>query len=156
MRRLAFLICILLCFLLHIPAAQAVEAEEISGAYLVESHRGIESVGRLFDGRFMESVKVRSGGYLTLKHEAGVGSLYLLFDQEDCSFRVINEDTGENHSVEETPYLHEFLDLQEIFSEIPRCVTLVFDTEDIKARGRGRGVQGGFDGNGKKTETSGD
>lgn len=132
MRRLAFLICILICFVLHIPVAQAVEAEEISGAYLVESHRGIESVGRLFDGRFMESVKVRSGGYLTLKHEAGIGSLYLLFDQEDCSFRVINEDTGENHSVEETVYLHEFLDLQEIFGDAPGCVTIAFDTEDMK------------------------
>lgn len=132
MKKLAVLICALICFVLNIPAAQAVEAEDISGENLVESYRGIESIGRLFDGRFMESVKALGGGYLTLNHEAGIGSLYILFDQEGCGYTVINEDTGEQYDAGETVFLHEFIDLQEIFGDTPSCVTIVFDKEDTK------------------------
>ena len=88
-----------------IDAAQAVEAEEISGANLVESHRGIESVGRLFDGRFMESVEVRSGGYLTLRHGSGIGSLYILLDQEDRGYTLTNEATGETHTMDPSGFV---------------------------------------------------
>lgn len=132
MKKLAVLICAIICFMLNIPGAQAVEAEEISGADLVESHRGMESVGRLFDGRFMESVKVRKDGFLTLSHESGIGSLYILFDREGCGYTLINGNNGMCHTVAQTDFLHEFVDLQEIFGEAPGKVTIVFDKEDTK------------------------
>lgn len=95
MKKLIVLLCTLVCIALNSPAAHALEAEEISGESLVESHGGIGSVSRLFDGRFMESVEVRSGGYLTLRHGSGIGSLYILLDQEDRGYTLTNEVTGD-------------------------------------------------------------
>ena len=132
MRKLAILICALTCFVLAIPGARAAQAEEISGGYLVESQQGFGSVGRLFDGRFMESVTVREGSYLTLHHDAGIGSLYILFDQEGCGYTLINEATGAEHRVDKTEFLHEFADIQQIFGEAPERVTLRIDTEETR------------------------
>lgn len=132
MKKLIVLLCTLVCIALNSPAAHALEAEEISGESLVESHGGIGSVSRLFDGRFMESVEVRSGGYLTLRHGSGIGSLYILLDQEDRGYTLTNEVTGETHTMDPSGFLHEYVSLENIFGEAPERVTLRFDGEETK------------------------
>lgn len=132
MRKVFCALCMLLCLVQFAPAVQAAEAEEISGTDLVTAHWGGESMERLFDGRFMESIRFRTGGYVTLKHEKGIGSLYILFDQQDCFYTLINEDTGEKHTMDTAGFLHAYVNLEEIFGKAPECLTLVFDVEDTK------------------------
>ena len=132
MRRLFCMLMVLLWFAVCTPAVRAAEAEEISGKELVAAHNGTESVNRLFDGRFMESIRFRRDGYITLEHENGIGSLYLLFDQECCGYTVINEDTGERYTMDASGFLHEFINLEELFGVSPESVTLSFDKEETK------------------------
>ena len=83
-----------LCVFLCSTIASATQAEDISGKTLISDHSGFSSANRLFDGRTMESLEIRSGGHITLNHEAGIGSVYLVFGTEYGSFTVTDEDTG--------------------------------------------------------------
>lgn len=131
MRRVFCGFCLLMAMFLCAPGARAA-AQDISGKELVTAHQGVESVGRLFDGRFMESVSIRPGGSITLSHEQGIGSLYIQRDQEAGEFSVINEDTGAVCTFGEAGFLHEFLDLEAAFGAVPQCVTLEFGKEETK------------------------
>ena len=129
MRRI-FLLCGALCCLLL--GALTVNAEELSGSAAVKKHSGFSSYNRLFDGRTMESTKIRDGGTVTLSHEEGIGFVYLVFGDEYGAFSVTDEGSGEQVSVGQTGFLHEFVDLEAVFGTAPETVTLTFDNGDAK------------------------
>lgn len=122
----------MLCALALAPAVRAAEAEDISGKRLVVGASGIGSVNPLFDGRTMESVKLRSGGSLTLEHSAGIGSLYLVFGDEYGPYTVSDPVSGVEKTFGQSEFLHEFLDLEEAFGYAPQKVKLIFDNGDAK------------------------
>ena len=62
MRRI-FLLCWALLSMFF--CTLTVNAEEISGSAIVKNHSGFSSDNRLFDGRTMESTKIRDGGTIT-------------------------------------------------------------------------------------------
>ena len=133
-RRFAFVLCAMLMLLMiPVPVALCLEneeppmAEEISGTALVESYSGMTDVGMLFNKITADIPHLWDGARLTLKHDQGIGSLYLLFSMEYGSYRVINEDTGEEHTWGQHGFLHDFLDLEGVFGEAPSRVTLCFD-----------------------------
>lgn len=129
MRR-AFLVCwALFCVFL---SALTVNAEEIPGSAAVKKYSGFSSANRLFDGRTMESTKIRDGGTITLSYEEGIGSVYLVFGEEYGAFSVTDEGSGETRTLGQTGYLHEFLDLEAVFGTTPETVTLTFDNGDAK------------------------
>lgn len=130
MGRCFWLCCLMLCVLLSAPRAWAAEAEELSGKGLIARQRGVESVNRLFDGRTMESVKIRKGGQITLEAEEGIGSVYLVFGTEPASFTVTDDKTGESREFGEHGFLHEFLDLEGAFGHAPVRVTIAFGNRD--------------------------
>lgn len=132
MRRLFWFLWVMACICLCAPAAAAAEAENISGRELVVNHSGFSSEKMLFDGRTMESLKIRDGGHITLHHDGGIGSVYIVFGQEYGGFTVTDEDSGEVKTLGETGWLHEFLDLEAIFGHIPASVTLSFENGDAK------------------------
>ena len=129
MRRIFLLCCTLACVLL---GALTVNAEEISGSAALKKHTGFSSDNRLFDGRTMESTKIRNGGTVTLSCDAGIGSVYLVFGEEYGAFSVTDEGSGETRTVGQTGYLHEFLDLEAVFGTAPETVTLTFSNGDVK------------------------
>lgn len=131
MRRLWMLCCALLCVVLCAPQANAAQAEDISGKSLVSDHSGFSSRNQLFDGRTMESLKIKNGGHITLAHEEGIGSVYLVFGLEYGSFSV-TDDSGKTVTMGQTGYLHEFLDLEAAFGTAPKEVTLSFDNGEAK------------------------
>lgn len=124
MRRVILLCCIALC--LHFSAPKAYAAENISGKSIVEDHSGFSSLNRLFDGRTMEALKIKNGGSITLVHEDGIGSVYLVFGLEYGAISVTDA-SGKMVSMGETGFLHEFLDLEAAFGTAPEEVTLSFD-----------------------------
>lgn len=126
MRKILWLCCALLCMVLCAPSARAAEAEDISGKSLISDYSGFSSTNRLFDGRTMESLKIKNGGSITLEHEDGIGSVYLVFGLEYGSFSV-TDGSGKTVTMGDTGYLHEFLDLEEAFGYAPGKVTLSFD-----------------------------
>ena len=117
------------CLLLCSPRAQAAE---ISGGESVARYTGFSSLTRLFDGRTMESTKIRKGGSITLTHDSGIASVYLVFGTEYGEFTVTDEETGETKAAGENGYLHEFADLEAMFGYAPRQVTLFFDRADAQ------------------------
>lgn len=131
MRRIVWICCVLFGLCLCAPYAHAAEAEELSGKSLAVDHSGFSSLNRLFDGRTMESVKIKNGGHITLAHEEGIGSVYLVFGLEYGSFSVTDE-TGRTEAVGENGFLHEFLDLEAVFGHAPQEVTLTFDNGEAQ------------------------
>lgn len=127
MRKLLWLAWVLVCLVLCAPAALAAAAEEISGRTLITEHSGFSDGKILFDGRTMESLKIRQGGRITLFHEKGIGSLYIVLGTEYGGVPVTDEDTGETVLLGGTGYLHEFFDLTAAFGHAPRQVTLSFE-----------------------------
>jgi len=104
-------------------------AEDISGRKLVEKQKGFGSVNMLFDGRTKEPTKFREDSYLTLSHEAGIGSLYLIFDAPYGEYTVSIPDTDKTFTAGTENFIHDFLDLETIFGEAPARVQLSFAKE---------------------------
>lgn len=132
MRRLMTLCWAVLCVFLCTTIASAAQAEDISGKALIADHSGFSSANRLFDGRTMESLGIRDGGHITLTHEVGIGSVYLVFGTEYGSFTVRDEDTGREVTVGEAGFLHEFVNLEEEFGYAPEAVTIFFGNGEAK------------------------
>lgn len=132
MRKCIWMLLMLACIIICSPAAYAAQAENISAETLVAEQYGGTSIHRLFDGRFMESIKFRSGGTITLEHEQGIGSLYILFGLEYGAYTVTNEETGANCTFGQAGFLHEFLDLEAAFGEAPQRVTLSFENGEAQ------------------------
>lgn len=132
MQRFFWICCALVCILCFAPTVRAVEAEEISGKKLIVERAGMDSVHMLFDGRTMESLRIRQGGYLTLADQTGIGSLYLVFGTEPGSYLVTNEDSGKSILCGEAGFLHEFLNLEEAFGYAPQRVTISFQKKDVQ------------------------
>lgn len=130
-RKIGMLCCIIsLLFTVECPVL-AVEAdgmaENISGRNLVEKQTGFASVNQLFDGRTKEPVRFRNNTNLTLAHEDGIASLYLVFDVEYGEYTVTNMETQETYTAGKDQFLHEFLDLEEIFGAAPSKLMLSFE-----------------------------
>ena len=107
-------------------AQETAQAEDISGKKLVEKQKGFGSVHMLFDGRTKEPVKFREDSCLTLAHEGGIGSLYLIFDAPYGEYTITVPDTEQTFTAGTNDFLHEFLDLEAIFGTAPDRVQLTF------------------------------
>lgn len=128
------ILCVVFALLtLPVPHALCAEnpekpvANEISGVSLVECSSGIPDVGMLFNHITADVPGFQEQATLTLRHDQGIGSVYLLFSMEYGSYRVINEDNGQEYIGGQNRFLHDFLDLEEIFGEAPARVTLCFE-----------------------------
>lgn len=130
-RHLALLLCLILAFAL-LPRTQTEaeenSAQEISGQNLVVTSSGFPSVRCLFDTTRYEGWNTENGAVLTLAHEGGIGSLYLTFGKAYGTYTVTNEDSGETITVGGHGYVHDFLDLAELFGSVPQSVTLTFSS----------------------------
>lgn len=131
-RMIAAVLC--LSFLLAwTPAVTATEekaATDISDttAFLGD---GFEDFGFLTD-KDIDTYRSSSGRCtITLLNEAGIGSLYLMFDLEYGEYTIENAATGKTINAGTAGYLHEFIDLSEAFGEAPTSVTLHFESGKV-------------------------
>lgn len=126
--RLLMLICLLLLLPVMAVQAEEVEAENISGQQLVTAANRINK-DRLFDGDRMNQQQIMSESWVTLEHEKGIGSVYLMFNLEYGTYAITNEDTGETVDCGANNYLHDFVDLTALFGTAPRKITIAFPQE---------------------------
>ncbi len=132
MKRFCLLCWALACIVLCALGANAAEAEDLSGKELVSAHKGFSNVRQLFDGRTMESLKIRKNGYITLKNEGGIGSVYLVFGEEYGPYAVTEAESGKTVTFGESGFLHAFADLEAAFGAAPAEVTVSFENGDAK------------------------
>lgn len=102
-------------------------AEDISGKHLLTQSTDPGQMWAMFDKVVIEGPLLKDDTKITLSHEKGIGSLYLIFSLEYGPYTVINEDNGDVHTWGEGGFLHEFLDLEAAFGEAPTSVTLCFE-----------------------------
>ena len=103
-------------------------AQDISGAKLIASAKGFNNTWHLFDKDPLSGIATRyESASVTLEYAEGMGSVYIIFGEEYGEYTLTNNDTGATHTCGTQRYLHEFLDLVEIFGQAPASVTLSFD-----------------------------
>ena len=107
-------------------SAQELTAEDISGRGLLEKYHAFQPVGYLFDGSTYYSTQARQDGWVTLKAEQGMGSLYFIFGEDCPSLILRNEDTGETREIKDNSFLHLFVDLEELFGGTVQRLTITF------------------------------
>ena len=64
-------------------------------------------------------------GELSFHNEAGIGSMYLVFDVP-CSFTVVNKENGQSYTQCNQGFLHVFTDLEGNFGYAPREISIRF------------------------------
>lgn len=130
----AWILCF--CALLPIfPIAQAeesAEAEKISLKKAVTDASGFSDWGYLYDGELLKGGKSKDRASLTMEHEAGIGSAYLIFRYTYGEYAVTNNDTGETKTVGQGSFFHEFIDLEALFGAAPKSVTISFENGPVR------------------------
>ena len=127
----ALVLCLLTVLLPQPVCAQEAAAREISGKALISRHEGVDNCDWLFDG-VRNNRTIGANAVLGLEAEEGIGSLYLIFDVEYQPYTLVNEDDGRTFQCGENRFLHEYVDLTEIFGEAPKKVSLHFGEEGPK------------------------
>ncbi len=135
---LAALLCV--CLLLSLSSslassAQAAEpeaAQAIDVAGAIADSSGFSSRGYLYDGNLQKSYESESKASLTLRHEVGIGSLYMIYQYPYGRYTVINNDTGLSYTAGANGFLHEFIDLQTVFGTAPKSVTVRYDSGAVQ------------------------
>lgn len=121
---------LLVCLLLALPlCARAEEAREVTGPELVTDSSGFTGIKKILDGDPDSEGYCQDGGGFSLSCDDGFGSAYLLFDVEYGAYTVTDDDTSVSVTVEASPILHQFLDLEAMFGRCPRNLTFTFGPE---------------------------
>lgn len=129
-RLLALALC--LCTLLSlIPPVSAQEgnAEDITESTTF-SGTGYDSYKFLHDGNVTTYKRSAGNASITLENEAGIGSLYLMFDMEYGGYTITDNTSGETLTAGSQGFLHEYVDLSPLGS--PTTVTLSFDDGPVR------------------------
>ena len=113
--------------LLALPArAEEAQARNVFGNGILIAHTGFRDADELCDGNTVAPMAFGSGCTMTLHHEEGIGSLYLMFNKEYGTFSATDVDTGEVRTFGENAFIHEFADLEAAFGKAPTTVKLEF------------------------------
>lgn len=128
MLSLMLILCILVPMMVGAEPAtdQQTQAEDISGTDIVTDHQGFSAISPLFDGRVLEGKPTTGAASLTLSSDAGIGSLYLIFGGSHGTYTLTDNDTATVCTVGNYDFLHDYLDLTELFGTAPKSVTLDF------------------------------
>lgn len=86
---------------------------------------GIPEPQMLFDGDLLKTQCIESGATLQLQDAEGIGSVYLVFDREYGDIVLMNEE-GTQQTIPTEGILHKYLDLDFLFGQPPRELTIVF------------------------------
>lgn len=129
---LYLLLCLTLLFTL---SSQAFAQEESEATDITAGTRfsgtGYDSFAFLTDKNIGKYQTSGGNTAITLENDAGLAGLYLLFDQVYGAYAVTNNDTGAVVTVGAYGFLHDFLDLDALFEQVPSSVTLQFSTGKV-------------------------
>ena len=125
---LCFLLALLMLPLIQAPvSAEQPAAKEISSRQLVTDMQGFYYCDWLFDTATKYGQQIPSNSTMTLEHEEGIGSLYLHYQKTPIvEYTVTNSDTGESRTCGTNGFLHEFVDVVELFGAPAKKLTITF------------------------------
>ena len=130
------LLTLILCLLLALTLAVNVSAEEVEQATdITDTTQFSGSAYRTF--KFLKDKKLdyytsKSNSTLILDNEAGMGSLYLMFDYEYGEYTIKDTQNGRSITAGTYGFLHEFIDLEAGFGYCPTSVTLEFSKGGVQ------------------------
>lgn len=127
---------LILCFCLLAPcltvsAAETQKAADLSKTKYITDYSGFSSCKFFFDGVVLYGKKTSGNASFTAENSEGIGSIYILFQEEYGPYTVTNNDTGTSCTVGEGYFLHDFLDMQKLFGTIPTSVTVEFPNGSV-------------------------
>lgn len=130
------LFMLILCFCLLMPcltvsAAETGKAKDLSNTKYITDYSGFSSCKFFFDGVVLYGKKTSGNASFTAKNADGIGSIYILFQEEYGPYTVTNNDTGTTCTVGEGYFLHDFLDMEKLFGTIPTSVTVEFPNGSV-------------------------
>lgn len=132
--RVLLLLCICFlfsCFLIPgVSAEESTPAEDLTCRSLFTDYTGFPGVDFLFDHKLTWGVKVSAPADLTMRSDEGIGSLYIRFATLYGEYVITDPETDTSH-VWQQQFLHDFIDLEELFGYVPKEITLTFDHDAV-------------------------
>lgn len=126
-----FLICLFLLISFALPAhAQEVQATDLTNYGLFTNSSGFFNLDCLYDGVLEWGPTAKLPASLTMESEEGIASLYIRFAVNCGEYTITDPNTGESHLWEHR-FLHDFVDLRELFGYAPYSVTLSFESGTV-------------------------
>lgn len=122
----------LLCLLTVTVGAEGGMAEDISSPNIVKANSHIPVQTGIFDMALQRPNAYINGAWLQLAHEDGIGSLYFIFDREYGSIELTDNETGTVIEFDTKGYVHSFADVEKLFGEAPKDLTVKFISGDFK------------------------
>ena len=101
-------------------------AQNVTDIKAVTDHAGFVTLNYLFNGLEFDKGKSDNEAYLTLKHEDGIGYVYLIFNNVYGTYTITNNDTDETITLGEHLFLHDLIDTTALFGSAPNSVTVRF------------------------------
>ena len=131
------LILLALCLMLVVSVALAASAENTGIAQDLRKSTTISGSGYgsykfLLDGNVDTYKKSDGNATIKLQNEAGIGSLYLMFNLEYGEYTITNNETGDMITAGQYNYLHEYVDLETAFGSCPTSVTVQFKNGTVR------------------------
>ncbi len=124
-----------LCLVLVLACTVTVFAKEPAADITADtkfSGTGYSSFSFLKDkntGSYNKSAQTAS---IKLENDAGIASLYLMFDLEYGEYTITDNSTGKTVTAGQWEFLHEFIDLETAFSTAPTSITLDFANGSVR------------------------
>lgn len=103
------------------------KAENITGFSQITTS-GFYTPPLLTDGDDRTYTEAVSEGTITIVCDAYIGSLYLIFDRIPTVWQVTDMETGETIDCGQNSFLHEYIDIAEVFGRAPKKVRMDFST----------------------------
>ncbi len=108
----------------------AAEADYQSTQFAVE---GFSAPDRLSDGNRNTYTNAAEGGTVTVSSETGIAALYIEFDRTPQTWTLENTATGESITCGQNGFLHEYVNVTELFDEATGELVLQFPAETVVA-----------------------
>ena len=135
MKKIARLCLLLLLLAVILPGrvrAEQLSATEISGMDIVKQRQNMPYPSWLFNGDQGGFQQMKPDTSVTLEHEQGIGSFYLIFDVSHEPYTVRNEDSGQEATCGTENFLHDFVDVKALFGTAPKSITISFGNQSVK------------------------
>lgn len=123
--------CVLFCIVL-MPSDKAYALEATYGKALIETN-GFSSEKNLIDDNTNTYAKAAEGNEIVISLNEGIGALYIKFDQIPTEWTLTNASANEQIICGKNAFLHEFVDVKELFDTLPEKLILTFEEDTVIA-----------------------
>lgn len=122
-KKIKWIVTLFLCCICLDIDTVAQEADYHNTVIEVE---GFDSAKKLSDGNSDTYSLAEKNGVVTVSRSDGIGAIYIKFDRVPRRWELKNPITDKSVSCGENAFLHEFVNVAELFSEVPEKLVMTF------------------------------